>query len=164
MGIQANSKTKSVEVSNYLDPSTVQFLDVTSRNEVIAKLSESLVSCYSLSEYKDEFIEAVLEREAVASTGIGLAVALPHAKLSSFDDFFIAVGVLKKGINWNAMDNIDVRLVFLIGGPDDKQCDYLNLLSDLTTSLRDEGIRKRLLNATNPKQIIETFQLTPGSV
>lgn len=163
MGTQANFKTKSLtDVSSYLDVSTVQFLDVKNRNEAISKLADCLVSCYNLEENKDEFLQAVLEREKIASTGIGVGVAIPHAKLPDFDDFFVAIGILKTGINWNSMDNVDVRLIFLIAGPDDKQCDYLNLLSQLTLVLRDEEIRKKLLNYTNPKQIIETFKTVKG--
>ena len=136
----------------------MQFLDVKNRNEAIKKLTDCLVSCYNLEEYRDEFHQAVLEREKIASTGIGLGVAIPHAKLPQFDDFFIAIGVLEKGIDWNSMDNVDVRFIFLIAGPDDKQCDYLNLLSQLTLALRDESVRKKLLTSSSPKQIIETFK------
>ncbi len=163
MGTQANFNTKSLtDVSSYLDVSTIQFLDVKNRNQAISKLSDCLVSCYNLEENKDEFLQAVLEREKIASTGIGVGVAIPHAKLPEFDDFFVAIGILKTGINWNSMDNVDVRLIFLIAGPDDKQCDYLNLLSQLTLVLRDEDVRKKLLSYTNPKQIIETFKTLKG--
>ena len=165
LGTQANFKSKSLtDVSSYLSPSTIQFLDVQNRNEAITKLTECLTESYNLQEYQGEFLQAVLEREKVASTGIGLGVALPHAKLPEFDDFFIAIGILKKGINWNSMDNVDVKLIFLIGGPDDKQCDYLNLLSQLTLVLRDEEIRKKLLHISQPKQIIEMFQTVKGEV
>ncbi|MCH9632880.1 MAG: PTS system fructose-specific EIIABC component [Chlamydiae bacterium] len=163
MGTQANFKSKPLtDISSYLDASTIQFLDVKNRNEAISKLTDCLVSCYNLEESKDEFLQAVLEREKVASTGIGVGVAIPHAKLSEFDDFFVAIGILKTGINWNSMDNVDVKLIFLIAGPDDKQCDYLNLLSQLTIVLRDEEVRKKILSYSSPKQIIETFKRAKG--
>ncbi len=165
LGTQGNFKSKSLtDVSSCLNPSTIQFLDAQNRNEAITKLTKCLTASYNLQEYQEEFLQAVLEREKVASTGIGVGVALPHAKLPEFDDFFIAIGILKKGINWNSMDNVDVKLIFLIGGPDDKQCDYLNLLSQLTLVLRDEEIRKKLLHLTQPKQIIEMFQTVKGEV
>lgn len=163
MVIQGSSKSKApIEVASYLNAAAIEFLDVQNRDEAIAQLVNCLSSCYQLEELKDSFHQAVLEREKVASTGIGMGIALPHAKLASFDDFFIVVGILKKGINWNSMDNRGVRLIFLIAGPDDKQSDYLNILSQLTIILRDDQVRKRLLACTHPKQIIETFQMTKG--
>ena len=165
LGTQANFKAKSsIDLSSYLDASTIQFLDVKNRNEAISKLADCLVSCYNLEEHKNEFLQAVLEREKIASTGIGAGVAIPHAKLPEFDDFFVSIGILKTGINWNSMDNVDVRLIFLIAGPDDKQCDYLNLLSQLTLVLRDEAVRKKLLSHINPNQIIETFKTVNGAL
>ena len=62
-------------------------------------------------------------------TGIGIGVAIPHAKLEGYSDFFIAIGVQKKkGIDWNALDGSDVKLIFMIGGPENKQTEYLKIL------------------------------------
>ena len=158
LGTQASFKSKTQnDVSAYLDPAAIKFLESKDRNGAILELVNSLDGVYQLGD-KGQFYDAVLEREKVASTGIGMGVAIPHAKLSIYDDFFIAVGILKEGINWNSMDKQDVKLIFLIGGPDDKQCNYLNLLSQLTLSLRDEDVRKKILSYTNPEQIIEVFK------
>lgn len=147
-----------IDISSYLKINTIKFLESDNRNEIIWQLIESTAIFYKFEPHKEEFFEAVLEREKTASTGIGLGVALPHAKLSCFDDFFIAIALLNKGINWNSMDKMDVRLVFLIGGPDDKHNEYLDLLSALTLFLRKEMVRKKLLQATNAREVIELFQ------
>lgn len=158
LGILANFKSKTQsDVASFIDPAAIKFLESKDRNAAILELVNSLDNVYRLGD-KNAFYNAVLEREKVASTGIGMGVAIPHAKLSIYDDFFIAVGILKEGINWNSMDKQDVKLIFLIGGPDDKQCCYLNLLSQLTLCLRDEDVRKKILSFTNPEQIIEVFQ------
>ncbi len=143
-------------IASYLTVDTILFLDATSRDEAIHLMIDSLAKYRDL-EAKEEFTKAVFDREKLASTGIGMGVAIPHAKLKVYDDFFIAIGILKNGIAWNSLDQIDVRLIFLIGGPDDKQSQYLNLLSQLTLFLRDEEIRKKLLTLTKPQQIIELF-------
>ncbi len=62
-----------------------------------------------------------MEREKIVSTGIGMGVAIPTPKLNSVEDFFIAIAVLTHGVEWNALDGGPVRLIFMIGGPDDKQ-------------------------------------------
>ncbi len=162
---QANSKSKSyIEIASFLDPEAIQFLDVKNRDEAIAQLVNCLCSSYQVEELKQSFHLAVLEREKIASTGIGMGIALPHAKLAAFDDFFISIGILKKGINWNSMDHQNVQIIVLIAGPDDKQSDYLNILSQLTFILRDDEVRKRLLACTQADQIIEIFQMTQGEL
>ena len=72
-----------------------------------------------------------VKREKIVSTGIGMGVAIPHAKLPSFDRFFLAVGLqkVKDGIDWDALDGAPVRLIFMIGGPANQQTDYLKILS-----------------------------------
>lgn len=99
-----------------------------------------------------------MEREEIVSTGIGMGVAIPHAKLHDYDDFFICIGILSKGVDWHAMDGALVRLIFMIGGPDDKQTEYLQILSRLTVALKDEERRKKMLTLNSPDAIIELFE------
>jgi PTS system nitrogen regulatory IIA component len=71
--------------------------------------------------------------------------------------FFIAIAISKKGIDWNALDNAAVRLIFMIGGPEGKQTEYLQLLSSLTMAIKDEDIRKKLLTLNSKEAIIQLF-------
>ena len=108
---------------------------------------------------KKKFHGAILDREKIVSTGIGIGVAIPHAKLEGYSDFFIVVGVLKKkGVDWNALDGADVKIVFMIGGPDNKQTEYLKILSTLTQAVKDEERRKKILKANSPNEVKELFQ------
>ncbi len=145
------------ECKEIIDPDCVLFLEETRSEDCIRKMIDRLVSVKNISS-PEEFYRAVLEREKIASTGIGLGIAMPHAKLPVYDDFFMALGILQKGIPWNAPDDIPVRLIFLIGGPDDRQTEYLRLLSRLTSALRDEEKRKKLLTLTIPERMIPLFQ------
>jgi PTS system nitrogen regulatory IIA component len=52
------------------------------------------------------------------------------------------------------MDDSLVRLVFLVGGPDNKQTEYLKLLSSITVIMRNEQLRRRLTTATTPEAVI----------
>lgn len=146
-----------IKISDYLDPQLVAFLDVKSRDEAIQALVEIIHKAGRLHD-KDAFYQAIIEREKIVSTGIGMGAAIPHAKLAAYDDFFIAIGVLRKGLDWNALDGSPVRLIFMIGGPDDKQTEYLQILSNLTLAIKDEAIRKKILTLNSPQDMIELFQ------
>ncbi len=147
-----------VTISNYLDARLISFLDVSTRDDAIDHLVGVLEKSNKLQD-RATFCSAILERERIVSTGIGLGVAIPHAKLKGYPDFFIAVGIQKKeGIEWNALDGGLVRLIFLIGGPEDKQTEYLKILSHLTLAIKNQERRKKLLKAKDAQEVIDLFQ------
>ncbi len=151
------NKEDSVTISNYLDERLIVFLDEETRDGAIACLIEQLDLSGVLFN-KSEFHDAILDRERIVSTGIGIGVAIPHAKMSECSDFFIAVGIQKnKGLDWNALDGSLVRLIFMIGGPDNKQTEYLKILSHLTQSIKDEERRKKLLKCTSVPEVLDLF-------
>lgn len=147
-----------MKVYNYLNDNLVFFLDVASKEEALTQIVKMTVEGIDLPE-GDRFHKAIFDREKIVSTGIGMGVAIPHAKLSCYNDFFIAVAVLKSGIDWNALDGAPVRLIFLIGGPDDKQTEYLKILSSLTGVLRDEELRKHLIASSSGKEVMNLFEI-----
>ncbi len=126
--------------------------DETLRDHVVEKLVGLAHEAGKITD-KVDFYDAVMSREKIVTTGIGMGVAIPHAKLPDCDDFFIAVAILPKGVHWNSLDGAPVRLVFLIGGPDDKQTEYLKLLSSLTRALKGEAMRRQLLQAQSPEEV-----------
>ncbi|MBN2479212.1 MAG: PTS sugar transporter subunit IIA [Parachlamydiales bacterium] len=130
------------------------FLHSKNRNEVIWELIDSLSKTQKIND-KESFFNKVLQREKIVSTGIGLGVAIPHAKSDEFKDFFIAIGIQNEcKIKWQSIDKIPVRIVFLIGGPESKQTEYLKILSILTTAIKDETVRKDLINASSKEEIL----------
>lgn len=146
-----------IKIAKYLNVQLVQFLDLSTRDEVLLATVNRLDKEGKLRN-KQEFYKAILEREKIVSTAIGMGVAIPHAKLSDYNDFFIAIAVLQHGVEWHALDGSPVRLVFLIGGPDDKQTEYLQILSGLTAAIKDEDRRKKMLTIHSPEAIIELFR------
>lgn len=142
-----------IRLSEYIDERLVLFLEATSKDVVLEKLVDLVVSVKELPAH-DRLYQAILDREKIVSTAIGMGVAIPHAKLPIYSDFFIAIAVLHKGVEWGAMDDSLVRLVFLVGGPDNKQTEYLKLLSSITVIMRNEQLRRRLTTATTPEAVI----------
>ncbi len=145
-------------ILTYLDPRLVLFVQADKRDDVLELLIDALDKAGKLRD-KALFHEAILEREKIVSTGIGIGVAVPHAKQEGYDDFFIAIAIQKRqGIEWNAIDGAPVHLVFMIGGPDNRQTEYLKILSRLTVAIKDEERRKKLLAATSESQVISLFE------
>ena len=146
------------EIEKYLNPKLISFFKAEDRDDAIRHLV-TLCKQKGKIEETESFLAKVQEREKIVSTGIGMSVAIPHAKLNHFKDFFICIGVLEKGINWHSLDGHPVRLVFLIGGPDNKQSEYLKILSSLTNLLKSETLRKKMLTTNSSAAMMKIFNV-----
>lgn len=151
--------TAQIQVVDYISKEQIVFLgEEKNREEALQRL----VACaYQRGVLPDEdhFYQAILQREARVSTGLGMGIAIPHAKLEEVDDFFLIVGIYQgEGIDWDAIDGLNVRLIFLIGGPQSVHKEYLQLLSELTQILKDEKQRQLLLAAKNQDSVVNIFQ------
>lgn len=143
-------------ISDYLFEKQVTFLEQTTKESVLLELVE-LLDKENILKDKRHFYHLILAREEIVSTGIGMGIAVPHAKIADYDSFFVAVGIHSKGIVWDAIDGVLVRLVFMIGGPENQQITYLQLLSKLTSALKDDDRRKLLLGVQSKKDVIKLF-------
>lgn len=143
----------------FIRDGVVRFLNANSRNEALHQLVETLKEADAIQNF-EQFYDAVLQREQLVSTGIGMGVAIPHAKMENFDHFFLAIGIQKtrEGIEWGALDEVPVRLIFMIGGPANQQTEYLKILSRLTTAIKDEKRRMNLLATHSKEEIIRLFE------
>ncbi len=146
-------------LSEFIQEGVICFLEAESRDGALNQMVEALADAGELGD-KTEFREAIYRREKIVSTGIGMGVAIPHAKLPSFNRFFLAVGLqkAKEGIKWDAESTPPVRLIFLIGGPANRQTEYLNILSLLTAAIKDEDRRKNLINSKTKEEVLTLFE------
>ncbi|HEV7737698.1 MAG TPA: PTS sugar transporter subunit IIA [Chlamydiales bacterium] len=147
-----------MKIADYLDDRLVAFLDVDARDEAIDLLIDILDKADKLPD-RAAFRNAILHREQLVSTGIGMGVAVPHAKLAGLSEFFIVIGIqTKKGIEWNALDKAPVRLVFLIGGPEGHQSEYLQILSLLTSAIKNLDLRREILQLHTGAEVVALFE------
>lgn len=146
-----------MNITEYMSEETIFYLDPTNRDAILKEMVDLLEKKNKIADGLS-FFESLIERERVISTGIGMGVAIPHARLPNYNHFFVAVGIINGSVDWTSLDGSPVRLVFLVGGPDDKYTEYLQLLSSLTQKLKDEEKRQTLLRLEDPKEIIELFK------
>lgn len=152
-----HNQTPLEALQDYIQEERCFLMEASHRDEAIEYLVHNLCELNSNLD-ENELKTAVIEREKIASTGMGSGIAIPHARLSSYDDFYVALGVLNKGVIWNPTDPEPVRIIFLIAGPDDKQSEYLDLLAHLTFFLRDAEKRNKLLTLSSSSQMIQLFK------
>jgi PTS system nitrogen regulatory IIA component len=93
---------------------------------------------------RDRIFEAVVRREKVLSTGLGRGVALAHGTTDAVDRITIALGISRHGIDYEAVDQAPVHLLFVIINPPGRQVEYLLALAAVTRMVRDEDFRRSL--------------------
>ncbi len=102
---------------------------------------------------KEEFEKAILDREKLLSTSIGLGIAIPHVRLDSVTEITIAIGVLKKGIEYESFDGQPVNIIIMIASPSEAHREYLKTLAKIALILKNPILRNKILSAENPNEI-----------
>ena len=144
-----------MNILDYSDLTRVKFIQQT---ELKPALSELVNASTEYLYDSDKFLNALLKREELMSTGMGFEIAFPHSKDDSVVDFFLTIGISNAGINWNSFDGQDVKLIFLIGGLVEQQEKYLRLLASLSNLVKKPDNRIRLLNARSEVEFFEAFR------
>ena len=88
----------------------------------------------------------VLKREALGSTGLGRGIAIPHARVLGLNKPFGLLALLKRPLDFEAIDGAPVDIVFLLLQPAAAQSD-LNALAAVSRALREDERLDRLREA-----------------
>ncbi|GAB4322912.1 MAG: hypothetical protein Kow0059_18150 [Candidatus Sumerlaeia bacterium] len=105
----------------------------------------------------DELLKAVLEREKIVSTGIGIGIAVPHVKISSVDDFVVAIGRSHQGVEFDALDGQPVHIIVMIAASDKQASDYLKVMARFMLALKQKDFRREILLLKTPEEIKNAF-------
>lgn len=97
----------------------------------------------------EELMQAIEEREAVLSTGVGHGVGIPHGRSGRVQNLLVAAGVLPAPIEYGSLDGLPVRLLFLLVGPESEAGLHVKALSRITRVVRQPLVRERLLTAAS---------------
>lgn len=148
-------------LSRVLLPQACQLdLRETGRFEVIEEVLTALHTA-APSFDRDEALKAIIKRETNFSTALGHQTAFPHARLASLSKPLLAVGKSREGVYFPSPDGQPVKIIFLILTPFNEPTLQLNILSQLSGLISNLTLRKRLLSAKTPENlmdIIHTFE------
>lgn len=101
---------------------------------------------------------AVHEREKIMSTGVGKGFAIPHAKTNSVNEIVAAFGKLDKPIDFQALDEQPVNIIFLLVGKENLVGPHIKLLSRISRMMNKDEFRESLANAKTSDEIFLLFE------
>lgn len=127
-----------MEIVELITPQSV-FADlrVTSKKHALQELARHAARL--TNEHERTIFETLLERERLGSTGIGSGVAIPHGKLPKLKRIYGMFGRLQQPIDFDAIDDQPVDLIFLLLASESAGADHLRALARVSRLLRDRN-------------------------
>ena len=107
---------------------------------------------------KAHIISALTEREKSMSTGIGNGVAIPHCIVSSIDNIVTIMAISSRGIDFDSIDNIPVKIAILLLVPKSKLSQHIKTLANIAKLMSDEHFREKLLSIKSPDGILKELK------
>lgn len=134
------------------------------KEEVFAELVDNFVKAKLLGDgLASQARRALLERESLASTGVGQHVAIPHVKLAGLGEAIFSLSIHPGGIEWSALDGESVTILFTVLRPERKSERYdperhLDMMRWISNLSRDADFRRFAVGVTTKKGLVDLLR------
>lgn len=151
-GTKPASSGDRIQVKNILSPDRIIFLNHSTKHDALIELAENLTTAPQVKDAQ-ELSSEILKREELMSTAIGCSIAIPHVRLASVTDLVMSVGISKVDIiDFQTIDDMPVRLLFMIAAAYNQHAYYLQTLSFFSTKLKNQDLRNGLLKSSSASE------------
>jgi PTS system fructose-specific IIC component len=132
--------------------------------EVFEELIDNFFRARLLAEeLRESALRALLEREAVASTGVGQRVAIPHVKLAGLEEALFSLALHPEGLDWHSLDGAPVTILFTVLRPErageryrpERHLDMMRWISQLG---RDPDFRRFVAQVPTKKALVDLLR------
>lgn len=128
-------------------------LQGSNKQEIIENLLDILVKSGKVKE-RAAALEALMEREAKMSTGIQQGIAIPHCKTDAVNELLACVGIVKNGVDFEALDGIPSKIFIMTLSPLTRTGPHVQFLAEISRVLTNESMRDKLINAGSKEELI----------
>src|SRR5689334_4899849 len=149
--------TSDIAAPNAIIPA----LKVNGKKQALQEIAAKAAELTGQSE--KAILEILLQREKLGSTAVGNGVAIPHGKLSKLGRLFGLFARLHKPIDFEALDNQPVDLIFLLLAPEAAGGDRLKAVARVGRQVRDPEIARRLRESSDADALYAVLAMPPAS-
>ncbi|MBX9589731.1 MAG: PTS IIA-like nitrogen regulatory protein PtsN [Hyphomonadaceae bacterium] len=151
-----------MELGDLITPEAViPALKAKNKKQVLQELSEKAASLTGLS--ARDIYETLLQRERLGSTAVGRGIAIPHGRLPALKAIFSVFARLEQPIEFDAVDEEPVDLIFLLLAPEHAGADHLKALARISRLLREPQTIERL-KASHDRAALFSVLTQPAAV
>lgn len=153
-----------MRLTEILKPQNIQVpLQATTKTDAIAELVELLARNGEVADAK-KVLDAVLDREATRTTGIGNGLAIPHGKCTGTNNLVMAIGKAVTPIDFQAIDGRPVTLIWLLSSPPDKTGPHIHALARISRLMTIDKFRQALNAATTSQEVFDIITQQENSL
>lgn len=149
-----------VSLNDLVQPEAViGSLKANSKKQALLELAQTAANVSGID--AREIADALTQRERLGSTGIGGGIAIPHGKLAKCERIFGVFARLDRPIEFEALDDAPVDLIFLLIAPENAGADHLNALSRAARVLRNQSLLSTLRSTRDPSALYSILTRAP---
>ncbi|MBL8661053.1 MAG: PTS IIA-like nitrogen regulatory protein PtsN [Rhodospirillales bacterium] len=132
-----------MDISDLIKPDhVIARLRATSKKQALQDLAKRAAEITGQPERA--LFSTLMKRERLGTTGVGNGIAIPHGKLSTLDQLYGLFARLDQPIDFDAIDDRPVDLIFLLLAPESSGADHLKALARVSRLLRDKPTCEKL--------------------
>jgi PTS system nitrogen regulatory IIA component len=147
-----------MKLVDILSPAAISVdLAAQSKKDALEELCALLARAGNLPD-APAMVKTLEEREALGSTGIGQGVAIPHGKSAAIKQQAAALGISKRGVDFDALDGESVHIIFLLVAPADAAGNHLKALAKVSRLLKDKFFRQALRDAKTSDELLRIIR------
>ena len=135
-------------------------LKATTKKQSLQELASHAEKLTGISQ-RDIF-DTLLQRERLGSTGLGRGLAVPHVKFRSLSQIVCIFARLEEPIDFEALDDEPVDLIFLLLAPEHASGDHLKALAKISRLLRQPEVSSQLRASKDRDSILNVLR-TPAT-
>ena len=146
-----------MRLTEILKPQNIKVpLAAKTKSEAIKELVDLLASTNEVTD-PAKVLEAVLDREATRTTGIGNGLAIPHGKCHGTDHLVMAIGRCETPVDFQSIDGRPVNLIWLLSSPPDKTGPHIHALARISRLMTIDKFRQSLLAAKDAQEVYDAI-------
>ena len=143
-----------MRITDLLDKRSISLSETPkTKSEALDRIIDLMVASGKIND-REAYREQVYAREEESTTGIGEGIAIPHGKCDAVKKPGLAAMVVKNGVEFEALDDEPVTLLFLIAAPNTEDNIHLDVLSKLSVLLMNEEFTESLRNAKTVEEFM----------
>ena len=150
-----------MQISDLLSPEGVlPSLKVKDKKQLLQQLADKASQITRVPQSR--ILETLIERERLGTTGVGQGIAIPHGRLTEIKKITGIFAKLETPIEYEAVDNQPVELVFMLLAPEGAGADHLKALARVSRLLRNQTACDKLRKTTSSEALYAILTEPPA--
>ncbi|MFT5463401.1 MAG: mannitol/fructose-specific phosphotransferase system IIA component (Ntr-type), partial [Planctomycetota bacterium] len=164
-------RTEAADYWKLFKPSACNVkLKGTTQESVFGEIAAGLVKSKGLpAEMAEGVVQVLVQREELASTGIGQTVAIPHVKIEGLEEALVSLSVHPAGLDWRSLDGLPVHLLFTVlrpaqAGPKHDPERHLAMMRWVSLIGQQADFRRFALNVGTRTELVDLLKEISGKL